>query len=40
MAKQDSNLTSPDKNEVIPSRTFIFHPGGGTLGISEGLCRL
>ena len=37
MAKRDADLTSPDKNEVIPSRTFIFHPGGGTLGISDGV---
>ena len=40
MAKRDADLTSTDKNEVIPSRTFIFHPGGGgggdTLGISGG----
>ena len=37
MAKRDADLTSPDKHEVILSRTFIFHPGGGgTLGISDG----
>ena len=36
MAKQDADFTSPDKNEVIPSRTFIFHlGGGGTLGNSD-----
>ena len=29
MAEQDDDLTSPDKNEVIPSRTFTFHPRGG-----------
>ena len=45
MAKRDAELTSPDKNEVIPSRTFIFTQGGGgggwegedTLGISDGV---
>ena len=40
MAKRDADLTSPDKNEVIPSRTFIFHlgvGGGGILGISDGV---
>ena len=39
MAKQDADLTSPDKNEVILSRTFISHLGGegGTLGISNGV---
>ena len=36
VAKRDADLTSPDKNEVIPSRTFIFHTGG-TLGISDGV---
>ena len=36
MAKRDADLTSPDKNEVIPSRTLIFSPGGGNLGISDG----
>ena len=38
MVKRDANSTSPDKIEVIPSRTFIFHPGvggGSTLGISD-----
>ena len=38
MAKRDADLTSTDKNEVIPSRMFIFHPGvggGSTLGISD-----
>ena len=29
MAEQDDDLTFPDKNEVIPSRTFTFHPEGG-----------
>ena len=28
MAKKDADLTSPDKNEVIPIRLFIFDPGG------------
>ena len=38
MEKRDAGLTSPNKNEVIPSRTFIFHPrGGSTLGISDGV---
>ena len=38
----DAHLTSPDKNEVIPSRTFSFHPGGGGEALLEflmGLCR-
>ena len=35
MAKRNADLTSPDKNEVIPSGTFIFHPGeGDSLGFS------
>ena len=40
MAKRDADLTSPDKNEVIPSKTFIYTRlggGGGTLGISDGI---
>ena len=32
IAKRDADLTSPDKNEVIPSETFIFH-----LGVGEGV---
>ena len=40
MVKRDADLTSPDKSEVIPSRTFIFHPGGGALlEFLMGLCR-
>ena len=43
MAIRDADLTSPDKNEIIPSRTYIFQPGGGgdfwwiSLGISDGV---
>ena len=36
MAKRDADLTSPDKNEVIPSRTFIFHQGVGGGGGGRG----
>ena len=36
MAKRDADLTSADKNEVLPSRTFIFHPGGVLLEFLMG----
>ena len=40
MAKRDADLTFPDKNEVIPSRTFISRPGGAALlEFLMGLCR-
>ena len=39
VAKRDADLTSTDKNEVIPSRMFIFHRGGGALlEFLVGLC--